>query len=206
MRSDLHYWRKAHFETLTRVAAHSHAFPEWNDYTMFCEQLSEGLRKQSFACLERFICKLEKASFAKRKTFVNWILHETYRKEGEHLVKPYPLQNRIIDKTLAEWLERNPDSGEAHRWIGGYEHLQQALAIDPNDQIARRKLIVLILNQVAHSTHELPHGYLGNPENDRRALTEAASLLESVSDEQLRQDLSTDVDELMVIVDAYRNR
>ena len=103
-------------------------------------------------------------------------------------------------------LERSPEAGEPHRWVGGYEHLQQALVIDPDDQIARRKLIVYILSQVAHSTHELPHRYLGNPVKDHLALMQASRLLECVSDKQLRRDLSTDVNELIVAVQTYLSR
>jgi hypothetical protein len=159
-----------------------------------------------FASLGEFISALEQAPFADRKAFVSWILHETDRADGKHLVKPYPLQTRIIDSTLAEWLKCDPESGEAHRWIGGDDHLKQALSIDPDDQIVRRKIIVAILDRVAHSMHELPEGYLGDPEQDRIALTDAASLLEHLSDEQLCRDLSSDVSELMAIVQEHLDR
>ena len=102
--------------------------------------------------------------------------------DGEHLVRSYPLQNRIVAKTLAERLERNPESGEPHRWVGWLRHLQQAFAIDTNGQIAGRKLIVGILSQVAHSTRELFRRYLGNPQKDRLALMQATSRLECVSE------------------------
>lgn len=77
--------------------------------------------------------------------------------------------------------------------------LRTAIVIDPDDQIARCKLI---LNGVAHSTHAVPVGYLGNFEADQLALARAASLLECLSDERLRQELSTDVSQLMAVLQA----
>ena len=57
--------------------------------------------------------------------------------------------------------EVEPGCSEPHRWLGGYEHLKRAIELAPDNELARRKLVVLILGRVGFASYELPVGYLG---------------------------------------------
>jgi hypothetical protein len=76
---------------------------------------------------------------------------------------PHPLHVRVVEPTLLEWTEVEPGCSEPHRWLGGYEHLKRAIELAPDDELARRKLVVLILGRVGFASYELPVGYLAPP-------------------------------------------
>jgi hypothetical protein len=83
------------------------------------------------------------------------------------------LHVRVVEPTLLEWTEVEPGCSEPHRWLGGYEHLKRAIELAPDDELARRKLVVLILGRVGFASYELPVGYLGAAHEDLVALSEA---------------------------------
>ena len=92
---------------------------------------------------------------------------------------------------------------EPHRWLGGHEHLRHALKIDPNDQYALQKLIVLLLSSIGAA--ELPERYLGSPTDDLDVVKEAAELLDRLSDENARQLFSKAIrEERTLILDHLR--
>lgn len=180
----MHFWRKEYFKTLKDAAAAARAVPEWKAYAEFCEQYERGLRREAFLVLERFISFLEGSPVMARRSFVSWLSHQADGCEGRHMLVPYPLQVRIVEPTLVEWAEVEPDCSEPHLWLGGYEHLKRAVELAPHDHIAKRTLIGTILNRVGFDAHELPAGYLGDAVVDLAALNEAEMLLASCSSEE----------------------
>jgi hypothetical protein len=59
---------------------------------------------------------------------------------------PHPLQIRLVEPTLVEWTVVEPNCSEPHLWLGGYDHVKREL--EPDNQLARRKLIILIWGRV----------------------------------------------------------
>jgi hypothetical protein len=189
----MHFWRKDFFETLNKVAAEANKTPEWSDYATFCVEYERGLRKKAFAILDRFISVYERASFADRRRFVSWLLYQAEGREGRHMLLPHQLNVRLIEPTLLEWTMEDPDCSEPHRWLGGSEHLKQAIELDPTDEIARRKLIVWVMSQVSDAVHELPFGYLGNPFEDLALLADAEKLAADLQNEKERDLFVTEI-------------
>ncbi|OAI56438.1 hypothetical protein AYO49_04295 [Verrucomicrobiaceae bacterium SCGC AG-212-N21] len=175
------FWRDAEFQTLKKVAEGAEARPEWADYAAFCLELEKGLRDQAFATLERFIKQMEQASFSDRRCFVSWLLGEKQFCDSAHLLTPHPLRKRIIEPTLKEWTSVEPKSAEPLCWLGGYENFRHALKLDATSEFARYGLIKCILDDVKFATHELPSGYLGDPNGDLMLLTEAEQALSGTS-------------------------
>jgi hypothetical protein len=70
----MHYWRKGDFKSLRDGAAVARSLGTWPDYADYCIQQEKGLRRQAFEILGRFITKMERTPFAKRKSFVSWLL------------------------------------------------------------------------------------------------------------------------------------
>jgi hypothetical protein len=200
---DMYFWRKDSFESLKSAADDARATPEWVGYATFCAEMELGLRKQELNSLARFIEEMERKPFSDRRQFVSWLCMRTCQSWENSILMPHPLRFRIVEPTLAEWTIEEPDDSEPHRWIGGYEHLIQAIELNPNDQIARRKLIICVLSRISNNAHELPIGYLGAPHEDLSALDEAESLLAALSNGKDRDALLTDISELRSEIHLY---
>lgn len=189
----MHFWREQYFRALKDVAAEASKVPEWADYTTFCLEYEEGFRKRAFTTLEQFISTYERAPFSDRRRFVSWILSLAEGRQGRHMLLPHPLHVRLIDPTLLEWTIVEPACSEPHRWLGGYEHLRQAIDLDPDDELARRKLIVCIMSRVSLDVDDLPKGYLRTPKEDLAALAEAEELVPALQNEQFRDYIAAQI-------------
>lgn len=189
----MHFWAEDYFKTLKDVAAGARAVPEWADYAAFCEEYERGLRRKAFTILERFMSYLERASFAERRRFVSWLSRRADRREGRNRLIPHPLQVRVVEPTLIEWTVVEPHCSEPHLWLGGYDHVKRAFELEPDSQLARRKLIILVWARVDFESYEL--GHLGNIDKDLAILSEVEELLDGLSNEEDRLSLAADLAE-----------
>jgi len=199
----MYFWRDKYFKSLKDVAAEARGIPEWSDYAAFCDEYERGLRGEAFTILERFICSLERAPFTDRRRFVSWLLRQADGREGRHMLGPHPLRVRIIEPTLLEWIVVEPECSEPHLWLGGYEHLKHAIELAPDDELAKRKLIILILRRVGLASHELPVWYLGNANEDLAVLREAEVLLQGLPSEDDRRQLAAKIGEKRKLIQEY---
>lgn len=134
---------------------------------------------------------------------MSWLLREIDEDTPcQSILAPHPLRTRVIAPTLSEWIEAEPENAEPHRWIGGQDHWRRAIELDPDDQIARRKLVASILNGVDYATHEMPTGYLGSPLDDWQALAEAEVLLKGLANENIRQALLSELVDIRLVVET----
>ncbi len=191
----MYFWAENDFKTLKDVAVEARAVPEWADYAAFCEEYERGLRGKAFTILEGFMSHLERAPFAERRRFVSWLSVRSDRREGRERLIPHPLQVRIVEPTLLEWTVVEPDCSEPHLWLGGYEHVKRAFELEPDNQLARRKLIILIWGRVNFCAYELPVAHLGNVDRDLATLREVEELLKGLSNEADRVSLAADLAE-----------
>jgi hypothetical protein len=200
----MHYWRKQYFELLKKPADDAICeSAEWQDYADFCLEYERGLRKQAFLILERFILRMEREPFMERRRFVSWLMKAAEGQKGSHMLVPRPLMVRIVEPTLLEWTDVEPSSSEPHRWIGGLEHLEKALELDPTDHIASKKLVIVLLGAVDYATHELPYGYLGSASEDLPALSKAEALLPRLANEDDRAAYAVDIAEQRYAIHEY---
>jgi len=190
----MYFWRREYFQTLKDVAAEAINSPEWADYATFCLEYESGFRKKAFATLDGFIFKYERASFLERRRFVSWLLAAAEGREGRHMLLPHPLNIRLVEPTLLEWTLVEPDCSEPHRWLGGPEYLRKAIGLNPNDELARRKLIVWTLGRVSFAAHELPRGHIGDFKEDLEALAEAKELVPALQNERDRNFFVSQID------------
>lgn len=76
------------------------------------------------------------------------------------------------------------------------DHVRRAFELEPDNQLARRRLIILVWGRVDFEAYELPVGYLGNVDKDLAILSEVEELLKGLSNEEdhlsLAADLSAD--------------
>jgi len=200
----MHYWRKEYFELLKKAAADAVSqSARWQNYADFCLEYECGLRKQAFLILERFISHMEREPFIERRCFVSWLMKTAEGQKGSHMLIPRPLAVRIVEPTLLEWAEVEPSSSEPHRWIGGLEHLEKAIELNPTDHIALKKLIIVLLSAVDYAAHELPYGYLGSVSEDLAALSKAEALLPRLANEDDRAAYAVDIAEQRYVIHEY---
>lgn len=200
----MHYWRRDYFETLRNAAAEAVCeSPSWQDYANFCLEYERGLRNQAFLILGQFISRMEREPFEERRRFVSWLMQTADEEKGSHMLIPHPLRVRIVEPTLLEWTEAEPRNSEPHRWIGGLEHLERAIELDPTDCIALRKLVIQLLSWVSYATHELPAGYLGSTSEDLAILKKAEDLLPGLANEDDRAAYAADIAEERQAIHEY---
>jgi hypothetical protein len=188
----MYFWRQQYFQSLKSIAVEATAEPEWSDYATYCTDYERGLRRQAFATLDAFIVRMKCAPFAERKRFVSWLMHHADGREGEHMLVPHPVRTRLVEPTCNEWIEVEPASSEPHRWLGSYDHLKVALRLDATDEIARRKFLICVLKEIRYLTHELPAGYLGDPQEDLIVLGEAQAAVAGLSNQDERKDFEVE--------------
>jgi hypothetical protein len=195
------FWRDDYFATLKDVAAKARAVPSWSDYADYCVEHERGLRAEAFTILERFIASMECASFAERQRFVSWLSRQADGRDGRHMLIPHPLYVRLVEPTLLEWTLVQPLCSEPHLWLGGYDHVKRAFELEPDNQLARRKLIILLWGQVDFEAYEF--GQLGNIEKDLSTLSDVEELLSGLSNDEERLSLAADLAEDRRVIEEY---
>jgi len=171
----MHFRREDYFQSLKDVAAEARTVPAWADYAAFCEEYERGFRREAFDILERFTSFIERAPFVERRRFVSWLSQRADRREGRHMLIPHHFYVRVVEPTLLEWTVVEPECSEPHLWLGGYEHVKRAFELEPDNQLARRKLLLLVWRRVDFEAYG--HGYSGNFDNDMAILNEVDELL-----------------------------
>jgi hypothetical protein len=188
------------FEALAEAAEAAQSDPAWEGYADYCRLREQGLRKESLRRLDAFITALAPSPFERRLPFVRWVLLEAER--GDHpsngmLLLPHPLVERLVVPTLREWEECEPQAAEPAFWLGhtlnSTEHYRRAITLDPSHAAARACLAHHLLGFAAYSTHELPSGYIGEPEEGLAALDEAEALVSGLPPSEERESLLREV-------------
>ena len=155
------YWRKESFESLKKVIELSRENSEWELYTKYCETIEKGLRKQALKILSEFIEQLKGKSLEDRIQFTNWIEERRMKSNEVVVLIPSPLQKNLIEPTLNEWKDKEPNNPIPYRWINSKESLLRAIELDDKEEIARFRLFKKIISWIENNQHEL-QDYFGS--------------------------------------------
>jgi hypothetical protein len=165
--------------------------------------LGKGLRKEALSHLTTFVNHASRWPFPEKKKFISWLYTFTTQQTDTYLLIPHPLYEGFVKPGLLEWAEAEPDNGEPHRWLGAYEHLKEAIRLNPTDEIARNRLAEMVINWIGYSTHELPYGYIGDAEEDLQLLEEVESVIKGSNNEEKRLLYEAEVRELRESISTY---
>jgi hypothetical protein len=168
--------------------------------------LGKGLRKDALAHLASLIKQTVNWSFSEKKDFISWLYYFIQHRTDTYLLIPHPLYEEFIKPTLVDWIKREPDNGEPHRWLGTPEHLKEAIRLNPRDEIARSRLVERVINGLEYAIHELPYGYLGDANEDLQVVNEMESVIAEISDEEKRPSYTCRLTEIRESINAYLNR
>lgn len=200
------FWRSDDFRLLSQVAGAASHDPALADFAEFCRLRERGLRDDAMAVLTRFIDKAAPWPLERRRPFIDWLMSLPHGLPD--MVMPRPLIDNLALPTLQEWIRESPNEAVPRRWLGILTHnadlLEEALNLDPEDQIAKRLLVDYILNGVEYAVHELPTGYLGKPANDLADLDRAAELAAGLPDARAIPPCLAEIEALRELVLSYK--
>ena len=211
---------------LRNVAALASSNAEWADYAAYCTDRERGLRRPAFQHLDCFLVIAQSWTVDERKEFVNWLcmrLAEFGESDGYGLI-PRPLVDQLIFPTLGEWAEVESKDATPCRWLGlffggvaysgmraglshgtidAYSHLRAALERDPFEQLARVRVIEMLVGDAEYSCHHLPDYYIGDPAGDSTRLAEASKHLTLVRDREHKNRLQSELDHVAQLIDDW---
>lgn len=197
------YWRKGNYEGLLNFAEKIQDDPDLYLYAKYCFLREKGLRKQAFQDLNNFISSALNWPLEKRFHFVDSLLHLLNENEDIYDLIPQPLDSRIVQPTLLEWVKVNPNDPSGYRWLGEEDNWRKALLLDNTEQISRIRLIKRLIYCSYFSTHHLPEGYIGNTSEDLMGLNEAQGLLTGLSDQTLQSEFCNEINHYQDLVQSY---
>ena len=206
--SEMYYWNKDNFEGLEAIALSLQESTDVKEFSDYCRLRAEGLRKQAFEALTRFLFQALNWEFEKRRDFVNWLLTAQYNNPKVHQLIPHPLMKKLLEPTLNEWVQYQPESPIPHRWRGVYfrelEELERALALDATDLVARSFAASRLLKDVEYDTHHLSDGiFLGSEEEAESLLEEAFAHIQGLPESENRSSLETSYERLRHLLDDW---
>lgn len=179
----------------------------WQGYRDYCVLLEKGLRRKALEALNGFVRAMASSPSGERRAFTEWLVPWALKSPNVEQLIPHSLMKEAIRPTLDEWIATSPEEARLHYWRGRLTHsfddLQTALRLNSGHAEARWQMIGRILNDVDYATHELPEGFIGDPEDVLEKIREAESLLDESLGEQRLAMLREEIEEYRGLTLAY---
>ncbi|MFC3307961.1 hypothetical protein [Blastomonas aquatica] len=145
-----------------------------------------------------------------------WLVDRRWEAINDPLLLPQPLLTELVSPTLWEWVKLEPSSAEAHFLTAMIAvspsdsifahrpfHLRRAVALDLAHDEARLALFDWLTSDAEYNQHEIPWGYLGDPEADLAELREAKAVADRVTDPVRRVKRLAEVSRLRKIASSW---
>lgn len=200
----MHEWRRDAFNALKSAGASAAERPLWADYAAFCDLRERGLRREAFQRLDDFMQTIVDAGFEERRRFVRWLMPLSESDGGDgFLLRPKPLDRKIVGPTLHEWIESAPDDPQPLVWLGDERSLRRALALSPFQPEASLRLAETLLVHACYAQHELPWGLLGDVQEVKSWIAESGSLLENAAGHPKAAELTAIQADCAQLIQSY---
>jgi hypothetical protein len=212
-------------DVMTSVSAEIANEPSWRLYADYCKARANDHRDHATVVAELFVELGQGWSFEEKRRFGLWLMNSTgpimerfgqskYESRatagGPGIFAPRIVVWAILLPMLVEWRRKEPTNPEPHFWLALYDHnehpaqsLREAIRLDPAYGPARAALARHILKSIEYNQHELPSGYLGNPDDDLIALGEAQVLVAESVEPPVRARLEEQILLLRAIAEDW---
>lgn len=207
--SKQYYWNKQNFEGLALITAQLKDDVRLESLAQYCLLREKGLRNQALSKLEDFLKEMNSRDVKSRREVTLKILdvHRAHREVHQFLTDP--LQKRLLEPVLAEWLNAEPDAAMPLRSLALLRHdldlMRKALGLNPGDQEVRIALIGMLLYWAGNATHHLVEGvFIGKVEEAEADLAEATELQKGVQDPTVANGVNEDCQALGTLLADWR--
>lgn len=206
------FWRQGSFNALKDLRE---TLAQNANYRLLAESVElreKGLRKESLRRLSEFIVTFSSSPFTERQEFVSMLCGKRFQWGSDgFLLDPQPLVEQVIKPTLSEWITIDPDNPDPYKWLGLYygadnelTYLEKALALDPEDDVIRFRLIDIQLGVIEFSTHHLDEGlYLGDPQKDIAVCAELLSQALKISHSDAKDPLQSEIETYKSMIEDW---
>jgi hypothetical protein len=187
----------ASLDALAETGRAAKAEPRWRHYAEYCRLRAGGLRREALQALDAFLVDAAGWPLAERSTFAKWV-GRTADHESNSLCLPHPLIHRLLTPAAAEQAALDPADAEAQLLLAVYgdssgtppvDLYRVAVALDPANAMISRIFVRAVLRWTGYAQHELPHGYLGDPDEDAELLERAIASMQASGLDTPERDL-----------------
>ena len=171
------------------VAEHAKRNPLWADYSAYCAFREQGLRREAFSKLTRFIDGATKWTFPEQKEFVLWLceLMDSVP-DADYGPFPQPIRDRLFRPFFEAWIFQEPTNDTAlvlkARYLRNHGDYAAAIAINPANQRARRALALDCIDDIDFATHHLPQVLVSEPDEAKRRANEAREHIRHLTNQE----------------------
>lgn len=153
----MYYWNKTNFEGLKQIAMALRGDENLKRYAEYCHYRDIGIRKLAFKKIEEFIKYCESCSIIQQQDISLFLLELIYKNQEIHHLLSDPLKKYLV-KIMQVRKDSDGDS-LAYQWLGylcnNMDMYKKGLELDSSNQICRKALINLDINQLDWQTHHL---------------------------------------------------
>jgi hypothetical protein len=208
----VHYWNKANFEGLASLSSALRADSRLEQLAAYCDLREKGLRRAALARLDAFIEQVRSLDVPVQRDLALRVLEAHWRTPQAHQFLTDPLRKGFLELVLDQWRTADANNPVPLRYLAllrrDRELLEEALRINPKDDLVRAALAGIFIGLVDYATHHLVEGkFIGDEGEASAALAEASSLLAGVAEassvSSLKQDLEG-LDALLTDWQQYR--
>lgn len=201
------HWNQDNFEGLVAIAESIADEPLWQHFADYCRLREQGLRKPSLQSITRLIADAARWSTIDRRRFAEWIFETQCRHPKVHQLIVHPLNHQLLIPILQEWKDDEAVNDTPHRLLGiatgDHRHFADALALNPQNDFSRYRLVVRDLADIDFQCHHLPHYFIGEPGDAIQALNHAKELATGFVDLRIAASLQSEFDELRCKVEDW---
>ena len=178
----MHYWNEESFRGLRELGAALRG-EELEALADYCELREQGLRKEAFVQLRRFLSEAKGYSAEAARKVCCSILELQARVPEAHQFLSKPLLDDFLIPTLKSWHSGASSDPTPLRWLGlllsDVSMLEEALNLNPADRPVRSTLVSFALDDVYQATHHLGEGhFIGSIEEAENSLRKATALVD----------------------------
>lgn len=160
----MYYWGQSRFTGLLAIADALADQAEFKGFADYCRLREQGLRAKAFQVLDDFIQKASAHSEQQQREIAEKLLSLRYENPHVHHLLPDPLLKRFIYPALESWRQAEPQNVAPIRWLGvchrDMDLFQEALKIEPNDQISCWEMALIHFQGAQWATHHISESVL----------------------------------------------